>query len=370
MIPLPVSPPPAPPPTIEHTHTHTMADFLKEPERDERDAYLKHKNWVYSQGWLQDRELWEQYQEDFEKWTVEHFRDANQTHKRKLQYVLRKHGVWVNTSRTKSIAQSLFDSLQGEQPTRWSHAEIKLYLAEHGEFKSNLIDSIIKTGGVIVSFGETIYLTSDQYFERYSKPPVIAQEQLQEQPQDQDQTSDVILQIQEQEQPQVQVQEQPQDQTPSDDVTPRIQKQQQLPRPPFASNSPPTSRDSYELPQAKPIVSRPSQRPPPLPPPSSSKSEHKIEERVARNITSTTPPKAYNFYNSARTTPTTSTTPPIVHNLYNSARITTSTTPQYTLLVPRSLQVNGHPLASASRQLDSITSNHAPWPLPANNLIL
>lgn len=64
-----------------------MADWSKEPEskdhwpkgfdptnteKEERDAYLRHKNWVYSQEGLQDCDLWEQYQEDFEGWTIEY----------------------------------------------------------------------------------------------------------------------------------------------------------------------------------------------------------------------------------------------------------------------------------------------------------
>ena len=69
-----------------------MADWLAKPEnkdqwpdgfdptnkeKDEKDAFVRHKYWVYNQLWLQDSDLWEQFKEDFDKWTAQLFNKVN-----------------------------------------------------------------------------------------------------------------------------------------------------------------------------------------------------------------------------------------------------------------------------------------------------
>ena len=104
----------SPPPTaiaqriMEETHSNASIDFANEPEnRDnwpdgidittankvERDAFMRFKVWEYEQGYLCDMELWEQFKEDFQGFTLQHLRTANKSHIRRLRFALRCCGV-------------------------------------------------------------------------------------------------------------------------------------------------------------------------------------------------------------------------------------------------------------------------------------
>ena len=115
---------------------------------------MRHKCWVYNQSWLQDSDLWEQFKEDFDKWTAQLFDEVNKTHLRNLRSALRKYGVWVHKSnRPPKLNDALYKCLQEEEPTAWTILEIQQTIPKDGEFKSNLIAYMLKTGGVEVRVG-------------------------------------------------------------------------------------------------------------------------------------------------------------------------------------------------------------------------
>jgi hypothetical protein len=43
---------------------------VRNAEKEERDLYIKFKNWQYRAYGMQDHDLWEQYQEDFAGFTM------------------------------------------------------------------------------------------------------------------------------------------------------------------------------------------------------------------------------------------------------------------------------------------------------------
>jgi hypothetical protein len=67
---------------------------------------------------MQDHDLWEQYQEDFAGFTMQHFKDANTFNTCNLRATLREHGVWVKKDRGSILPEALYDALQEKQPTK------------------------------------------------------------------------------------------------------------------------------------------------------------------------------------------------------------------------------------------------------------
>jgi ribosomal protein L10 len=64
---------------------------------------------------MQDHDLWEQYQEDFAGFIIQHFKDANTFNTRNLRATLREHGVWVKKDRGSILPKALYDALQEKQ---------------------------------------------------------------------------------------------------------------------------------------------------------------------------------------------------------------------------------------------------------------
>ena len=119
-----------------------------------RDHYVRHKNWEYGKGngGVQDTDLWEQYQEDFEGWTEEHFKGVPNAKLRALRTTLREHGVLVSKKNRDTIAKALMSVLDEEKPGEWSREAIQEHIADAGAFQSKKINYIIKTGGSTVVF--------------------------------------------------------------------------------------------------------------------------------------------------------------------------------------------------------------------------
>ena len=86
-----------------------------------------------------DTDLWESFQDDFKGYTEDDFRLVNNNDIRRLRNFLRGRGVWIEKSRT-TIAKSLFNALQEEEPTQWSDADIQEYLLTEGAFDSYRIN--------------------------------------------------------------------------------------------------------------------------------------------------------------------------------------------------------------------------------------
>ena len=99
-----------------------------------------------------DSDLWESFQDDFEGYTEEDFRLVNSNDIRKLRNFIRRRGVWIEKSRL-TIAKSLFNALQEEEPTQWTNADIQEYLSTEGAFDSYRINYRLKKTPIALSSG-------------------------------------------------------------------------------------------------------------------------------------------------------------------------------------------------------------------------
>jgi len=96
---------------------------------------------------LKNDDLWEQFKEDFESFTEDIFKSANQTFIRKLRTHLRKNGVWVKKERRGgTAAQALYQTLLEEDLAPWSETEIRECLKKGEKFDSARIDYILNNG--------------------------------------------------------------------------------------------------------------------------------------------------------------------------------------------------------------------------------
>ena len=90
-----------------------------------------------------DDDLWESFQDDFKGYTKDDFRLVYNNNVRRLCKFLRKQGVWIEKSKT-TIARSLFNALQEEEPISRTEAEIIAY-EEKEKFASYQISQLINS---------------------------------------------------------------------------------------------------------------------------------------------------------------------------------------------------------------------------------
>ena len=93
---------------------------------------------------FKDSEMWEIYKEDFQNFTVEIFKDCNQFNIQKLRVFLQNNGVWVKQHRNATVPESLYNTLQEEEPTEWTELEIREYVATGKKFNSDRINYLLK----------------------------------------------------------------------------------------------------------------------------------------------------------------------------------------------------------------------------------
>ena len=84
------------------------------------DEYIKFKTTEYIHYDVQDKELWELYQEDFKGFSLATFKECSQVGIRKLRTLLRMNSVWVRKDRRKTVPESLYSTLYEENPTEWT----------------------------------------------------------------------------------------------------------------------------------------------------------------------------------------------------------------------------------------------------------
>jgi hypothetical protein len=79
---------------------------------------------------LTDKDLWEQFQDDFDEWTEKNFNsDVSNTLLRRLRDVLRRRGVWVSRDEKITIEKALYNTLQEKNPSKWTEKEMLRYLS-------------------------------------------------------------------------------------------------------------------------------------------------------------------------------------------------------------------------------------------------
>jgi phage pi2 protein 07 len=79
---------------------------------------------------LTDKDLWEQFQDDFDEWTEKDFNsDVSNTLLRRLRNILRRRGVWVSRDEKITIEKALYNTLQEKTPIKWTEKEVLRYLS-------------------------------------------------------------------------------------------------------------------------------------------------------------------------------------------------------------------------------------------------
>jgi hypothetical protein len=107
--------------------------------------YIDFKINEYTKYNFKDKSLWESYQEDFDNFTVQIFKDANRSAIKRLKQLLRRNGVWVFNKKSKSVPQALDDVAHEDDRTEWSDEEIQLFIKNEGPFNSYAINYRLKS---------------------------------------------------------------------------------------------------------------------------------------------------------------------------------------------------------------------------------
>lgn len=101
---------------------------------------------LYEEYNFLDYNLWEMFQEDFGDFTEATFGMIKRHTSSTLRGLLRSRGVWIRHEKRKTIAQSLYATLQEERPTPWTNQEIQEHMATKGDFLSRVITSNLTRG--------------------------------------------------------------------------------------------------------------------------------------------------------------------------------------------------------------------------------
>lgn len=119
----------------------------EEATNNEATEYVMFKCVEFEYYDLQDNELWEMYKWDFEGFTLDLFEQCDIPVLRKLRYLLRERGVWIETRRAMTLPKSLFDCLQEKRRTLWTEEEIIEHITTTGPFHSKYVNHSIRRRG-------------------------------------------------------------------------------------------------------------------------------------------------------------------------------------------------------------------------------
>ncbi len=107
------------------------------------DQFIQTKVTKWKKWDFENKDLWEQFRDDFEEWTKTTFKEATIDASKALRAYLRQRDVWVVKYERKTTAKSLHDVLQKETKTFWIEEEIKrCILTEH--FTFNRIELLLE----------------------------------------------------------------------------------------------------------------------------------------------------------------------------------------------------------------------------------
>jgi hypothetical protein len=120
--------------TVDNTTTTTIKDI---------DDYITFKITEYTHYNVHDEDLWEVFKEDFKGFSLIMLKECSQLGIRKLRTLLRMNGVWVRKDRRMTVAESLYNTLQEEDPIEWTMQEIEEHIRTEGQFNSVPINHIL-----------------------------------------------------------------------------------------------------------------------------------------------------------------------------------------------------------------------------------
>ena len=105
--------------------------------------YIDFKINEYTKYNFKDKSLWDLYQEDFDNFKVQTFKDADRSALKALKQLLQRNGVWV-FNESKSAPQALYGVAHEYNRTEWSDEEIRLFINNEGLFNSYAINRRLK----------------------------------------------------------------------------------------------------------------------------------------------------------------------------------------------------------------------------------
>ena len=118
-----------------------------ENDTETTNDFIKYKLEEYDEIGFRNFDLWDQFKDDFESFTEDTFKSANQTFVRKLRNQLRKYGVWVKKERQGNAAQALYQTLLEEDLAPWPEGEVQACVNKGEIFNSRRIDIILDKEG-------------------------------------------------------------------------------------------------------------------------------------------------------------------------------------------------------------------------------
>ena len=118
-----------------------------ENDTETTNDFIKYKLEEYDEIGFRNFDLWDQFKDDFESFTEDTFKSANQTFVRKLRNQLRKYGVWVKKERQGNAAQALYQTLLEEDLAPWPEGEVQACVNKGEIFDSRRIDIILDKEG-------------------------------------------------------------------------------------------------------------------------------------------------------------------------------------------------------------------------------
>jgi hypothetical protein len=104
----------------------------------ELDLWIDYKLLEYRHGDFNDYDLWEQYRDDFHEFSENTFKLCNTSTIRMLRNHLRSHGVHAPVRAGLTMAHSLHQVAQAEEPLPWTPEAIKDYFTKDKLFSPTL----------------------------------------------------------------------------------------------------------------------------------------------------------------------------------------------------------------------------------------
>jgi hypothetical protein len=100
------------------------------------------KDWIKAD--FRNTSLWEQFQNDFEKWTENDFKTVFNIRLRWMRDILRERDVWVEKNKKVTIAKTLYNTLQKEDLIEWIEKEMLRCMSDE-KFIFYVINDLIET---------------------------------------------------------------------------------------------------------------------------------------------------------------------------------------------------------------------------------
>src|SRR6266700_7363332 len=93
----------------QHPNWGNRITLTNETTTEDITNYIDFKINEYTKHNFKDKSLWESYQEDFENFKVQIFKNTDRSAIKELKQLLQHNRVWVFNKKSKSVPQALYD---------------------------------------------------------------------------------------------------------------------------------------------------------------------------------------------------------------------------------------------------------------------